>query len=97
MAGCTHRAASVLPTAPPGIPALAQVAAAPLRPCCTAHRDLVSNQYATALDWALLRECDAPSYPVRGTIQQICHRLGDMDTAWTRSLRRARECLPDPP
>lgn len=96
MAGCTHRATAVLPAAPLGIPALAQVAAAPLRPCCNAHREVVSNQYATALDWALLKERDVPSHPARGTIQQICHQLRNMDTAWTRSLYRTLECLPHP-
>jgi len=76
---------------------LSQVAAAPLRACCRAHQHQVSNQYAAAVDWALLKEHVEDGTPMREAIRQICHRLQSMDTAWTRSLYTLLDCLPGTP
>ena len=96
MSGCPHPAVTFLPAAPAGIPSLAQVAHAPVRACCRSHQELVSNRYATAVDWALLREHDEDGSLTCEVIAQICDRLQQMNTAWTRSLSTTLECIPRP-
>lgn len=92
--GCSDPVTTLLPVAPLGLPVLAQVAAAPLRPCCRRHDRLVSDRYAVALDWALLRDLDAGRAPMSDEVDRICERLRAMDTAWSRSLFRTLDCLP---
>ncbi|MFW6186717.1 MAG: hypothetical protein ACOC84_01775 [Actinomycetota bacterium] len=87
---------ALLPTAPEGIPHLAQVAAAPLRGCCRLHLELVSNRYAAAVDWALLQARAGHRHPAREVVQRICDHLQGMDTGWTRSLHGLLQCLPGP-
>lgn len=79
--GCSDPVTAVLPVAPPGVPLLAQVATAPLRPCCERHGRLVSDRYAVALDWALLSDLDAGRAPMSEDVDRICERLSVMDTA----------------
>lgn len=94
VSGCPNLATTFLPVAPAGIPSLTQVAHAPIRACCRSHQELVSNRYATALDWALLKEHDEDGSLMCEVIEQICDRLQQMNTAWTRSLSETLECLP---
>lgn len=94
MTGCSEPVTTLLPVAPPGLPQLAQVAAAPLRPSCRRHGRLVSDRYAVALDWALLKDLDAGRAPRSTDVDRICELLSVMDTAWSRSLFRTLDCLP---
>jgi len=96
VSGCPHPAVTFLPAAPAGIPSLTQVASAPARACCRSHQELVSNRYAAAVDWALLREHDGDGSVMCEVIAQICGRLQQMNTPWTRSLSKTLECLPEP-
>lgn len=90
--GCTYPSVSDLPVAPDGLPSLSEVAAASLRGCCRDHLAVVSNTYAAAVDWALLGDRAVGGPPTRQAVQEICDRLGTMDTYRTRSLYRLLEC-----
>jgi len=94
IAGCGHPAVIQLPTAPDGLPTLTEVATAPLRGCCEQHRELVSDRYGAAVDWALLRHHVGDRAPSRQMTQTVCAQLERMSTPWTRSLHRLLQCLP---
>ena len=56
----------------------------------------MSNRYGAAVDWALLRERTAGGLLTAEVVESICAHLNGMNTAWTRSLHRLLDCLPDP-
>lgn len=96
IAGCGNPAVTQLAAAPRGLPTLVEVATAPRRGCCDQHKELVSNRYGAAVDWALLRERATGGPLTPEVVGEICEHLHGMNTAWTRSLRRLLACLPGP-
>lgn len=97
IAGCGIPAVILLPAAPRDLPTLAEVATAPLRGCCDEHRELVSNRYGAAVDWALLREETTGRALSTQTAKRICAHLHGMDTALTRCLYRLLACRDSSP
>lgn len=80
VAGCRHEAVALLPAAPRGASTLTELAQAPRHPCCDTHERLVSDRYAAAVDWTLLKESTENRPVDRDAVQTICGRLRDMTT-----------------
>ncbi len=97
VSGCNDAVVVLLPAVSWTVCTFAQLAAAPVHQCCARHEGQVSDRYAAAVQWTLLKD-SAEGHPADMTaVRTVCELLQGMRTPRAQSAYMTLTRLMDTP